>query len=137
MTHTPAIEREEGRRGAADRMLRRLLRIQPVVREPLDPGTLGWGPSNPEVIQAVLGAADEWDFEHGYGPLAELQTRVEYGHQTEEFGWIHEPRGIKYATHQRTVHYRIDEPRLIDHWSDPDDRKPFPAGQPAVEGSAE
>lgn len=55
----------------------------------------------------------------------ELQTRVEYGHQTEELGWLPEPRGINYATHQRTVHFRVDEPVYIDHFTYADHRHPL------------
>lgn len=63
-----------------------------------------------------------------------LETRIEYGHQTVEFGWVPEHRGIKYASHQRTVHWRAEEPLLIDHWSDPDGvRKPFDS-QPGQDG---
>lgn len=60
------------------------------------------------------------------------ETRIEYGHQTVELGWIPEHRGIHYATHQRTVHYRIEEPLFIDHWFDPDSRKAFDP-QPEVQ----
>lgn len=54
-----------------------------------------------------------------------FEERVEYGHQTLEVGWVPEIRGINYATHQRTLRYCNGEPLLIDHWTDPGNRKPF------------
>lgn len=53
-----------------------------------------------------------------------FEARVEYGHQTVEAGWVPEARGIKYATHQRTVQFRASEPVLIDHWTYADHRHP-------------
>jgi hypothetical protein len=69
------------------------------------------------------------------------EERVEYGHQTLEAGWIPEYRGIKYASHQRTVQFRLGPPLLLDHWSIPEDRKPFdpqpgPAPQPEPDACA-
>lgn len=56
--------------------------------------------------------------------MPELQTRVEYGHILPQWGWINEFRGIKYASYQRTVHFYIDEPVAIDHWTYTDHRHP-------------
>jgi hypothetical protein len=63
----------------------------------------------------------------------ELETRIEYGHQTEEIGWVPEYRGAKYATHQRTVHFRVDAPVLIDHWTFADHRHPVEGCQVCAE----
>lgn len=54
----------------------------------------------------------------------ELETRIEYGRMIEGVGWVREPLGIKYAQQQRTVHFRVDEPVPIDHWTYADHRHP-------------
>lgn len=56
-------------------------------------------------------------------PADDFETRIEYGHQTAEVGWIPEHRGIKYASHQREVRFRLGEPVVLDHWSDSDGRR--------------
>ena len=71
-----------------------------------------------DVLQAAVPLLyQQWEAER-------LETRLEYGHQTAELGWIPEPRGINHAAHQRTVHYRCDEPVSIDHWTYTDHRHP-------------
>lgn len=46
----------------------------------------------------------------------EWESSIEYGHLLSEVGWVIEPRGKNYATHQRIV-YRGPVTGVILDWS--------------------
>lgn len=45
---------------------------------------------------------------------SDWESVVQYGHMLKELGWVFEPKGKNYATHQRTAWFSPAKP--IDSW---------------------